>query len=51
MPFVHLCFVHAIHEAQKEIHRGISLNIPTLIMHSHQSKYPKNGVLMHSKVM
>jgi hypothetical protein len=41
MPFVDLCFVHAIHEAQKEIHRGITLNIPTLIMHSHQSKYPK----------
>ena len=41
LPFVHLCFVNAIHKAQKEIHRGISLNIPTLIMHSHQSKYPK----------
>ncbi|WAU75538.1 alpha/beta hydrolase [Acinetobacter sp. LF10] len=41
LPFVHLCFVRAIHKAQKEIHRGISLNIPTLIMHSHQSKYPK----------
>lgn len=41
MPFVHLCFVHAIHEAQKEIHRGVSLKIPALIMHSHQSKYPK----------
>ena len=40
-PFVQLCFVHAIHEAQKEIHKGITLNIPTLIMHSHQSKYPK----------
>ncbi|MCL5766930.1 alpha/beta hydrolase [Acinetobacter sp. ANC5681] len=41
LPYVHLCFVNAIHKAQKEIHRGISLNIPTLIMHSHQSKYPK----------
>ncbi|AZM37995.1 alpha/beta hydrolase [Acinetobacter baumannii] len=41
LPFVHLCFVNAIHKAQKKIHRGISLNIPTLIMHSHQSKYPK----------
>jgi hypothetical protein len=36
---------------QKEIHRGISLKFQRLIMHSHQSKYPKNGVLMHSKVM
>lgn len=41
MPFVQLCFVHAIHEAQKEIHQGISLSIPTLLMHSHQSKFPK----------
>ena len=41
MPFVHLSFVTAIHEAQKEIHRGVSLNVPTLIMHSHQSKFPK----------
>ncbi|USA47796.1 alpha/beta hydrolase [Acinetobacter sp. C26M] len=41
MPFVHLCFVTAIHEAQKEIHQGVTLNVPTLIMHSHQSKFPK----------
>jgi len=41
VPFVRLCFVHAIHEAQKEVHQGIRLNIPTLIMHSHQSKYPR----------
>ena len=40
-PKVRLSFVRAIHEAQKEIHRGVSLKIPTLIMHSHQSKYPK----------
>ncbi|MCH7383625.1 MULTISPECIES: alpha/beta hydrolase [Acinetobacter] len=41
MPFVHLSFVTAIHEAQKEIHQGVTLNVPTLIMHSHQSKFPK----------
>lgn len=41
MPFVDLCFVTAIHEAQKEIHKGVSLKVPTLIMHSHQSKYPR----------
>jgi alpha-beta hydrolase superfamily lysophospholipase len=41
VPFVRLCFVHAIHEAQKEVHQGIRLNIPTLIIHSHQSKYPR----------
>ncbi len=27
--------------SEGEIHKGIKLNIPTLIMHSHQSKYPK----------
>ena len=41
MPFVQLCFVHAIAEAQKEIHQGVRLTIPTLIMHSHQTKFPK----------
>ncbi len=41
MPFVHLSFVTAIHEAQKEIHRGVTLNVPTLIMHSHQSNNPR----------
>ena len=37
---VRLSFVHAIHEAQKQIHQGVSLHIPTLIMHSTQSSYP-----------
>ncbi|OBY75709.1 alpha/beta hydrolase [Acinetobacter gyllenbergii] len=41
MPFVHLSFVTAIHEAQKEIHQGVTLNVPTLIMHSHQSNNPR----------
>ena len=41
MPFVQLCFVHAIREGQKEIHKGVQLNIPMLMMHSHQSKFPK----------
>ncbi|MCH7337044.1 alpha/beta hydrolase [Acinetobacter sp. NIPH 2699] len=40
-PTVQLSFVHAIHTAQKEIHRGVKLNIPALIMHSHQTKNPK----------
>ncbi|MFH7766387.1 alpha/beta hydrolase [Acinetobacter sp. BSP-28] len=40
-PMVRLSFVRAIYEAQKEIHQGVSLNIPTLVMHSHQSKNPK----------
>ena len=40
-PFVRLGFVHAIYEAQKKIHHGIYLSIPTLVMYSHQTKNPK----------
>lgn len=40
-PMVYLSFIHAIYEAQKEIHAGPSLAIPALIMHSHQSKNPR----------
>nr|WP_174505665.1 alpha/beta hydrolase [Acinetobacter sp. Marseille-Q1620] len=40
-PLVYLSFVHAIFEAQKEIHQGVKLSIPALIMHSHQTRYPK----------
>ena len=38
--WVRLSFVHAIHEAQKEIHQGVRLNIPTLLMHAHKTTYP-----------
>lgn len=38
---VQLSFIHAIHEAQKRIHRGLRLNIPVLVMHSHQTKRPR----------
>ena len=40
-PMVRLSFVRAIFEAQKEIHQGVQLNIPALVMHSHQTKNPK----------
>lgn len=40
-PKVYLSFVRAIFEAQKEIHHGVQLNIPSLIMHSHKTTYPK----------
>ena len=40
-PMVRLSFVRAIFEAQKEIHQGVSLNVPALVMHSHQTKNPK----------
>lgn len=40
-PMVYLSFIHAIYEAQKEIHAGPKLSIPALIMHSHQSTNPK----------
>ncbi len=38
---VQLSFIRAIHRAQSEIHKGINLSVPTLIMHSHQSANPK----------
>ncbi|WP_347455419.1 alpha/beta hydrolase [Acinetobacter thermotolerans] len=40
-PLVRLSFVHAIHEAQKEIHQGVRLDISTLLMYSHQTTYPR----------
>lgn len=40
-PMVYLSFVHAIYEAQKEIHQGIFLNIPVLVMHSNRTTYPQ----------
>lgn len=40
-PKVRLSFIRAIFEAQKEIHQGVRLNIPALVMHSHQTKNPK----------
>lgn len=38
---VYLSFIHAIYEAQKEIHRGAKLNVPALIMHSDRTTAPK----------
>lgn len=38
---VKLSFIRAIYEAQKEIHAGVTLTIPTLVMHSHQTTNPK----------
>lgn len=38
---VKLSFVRAIYEAQKEIHAGVTLTIPTLVIHSHQTTNPK----------
>lgn len=40
-PMVYLSFVHAIFEAQKEIHQGIQLNIPVLVMHSARTTSPR----------
>ena len=40
MPFVRLSFIRAIHQAQQTLHQGIHLNVPTLVMHSHQTRYP-----------
>ncbi len=40
-PLVYTSFVHAIFEAQKEIHSGVKVFVPTLVMRSHQTKNPK----------
>lgn len=40
-PTVLLSFVRAIHSAQKEVHKGVYIDIPVLVMHSHQTKNPK----------
>ena len=40
-PMVYLSFVHAIFEAQKEIHHGLQLNIPVLVMHSARTTCPR----------
>lgn len=38
---VYISFVRAIFEAQKEIHQGVKLNIPVLVMHSARSTHPQ----------
>lgn len=40
-PKVRLSFISAVFEAQKEIHRGVKIDVPVLVMHSHQTKNPR----------
>ncbi len=40
-PTVALGFIRAIYQAQQELQQGVRLAIPTLIMHSDQSRFPK----------
>lgn len=40
-PKVRLSFISAVFEAQKEIHRGVKIAVPVLVMHSHQTKNPR----------
>ena len=40
-PMVYISFVHAVFEAQKEIHAGAKLTIPALVMHSDKTRNPK----------
>ena len=42
IPKVPLGFIHAIYQAQQEIHKGVYINIPTLIMHSDKTTNPKH---------
>lgn len=40
-PNVKLSFVRAIYEAQKEIHQGVYMSVPTLVMYSNRTTNPK----------
>ena len=40
-PKVRISFIRAIYEAQKEIHQGVRVDVPVLVMHSHQTKNPR----------
>ncbi|WP_374570575.1 alpha/beta hydrolase [Acinetobacter sp.] len=40
-PKVRLSFIRAVFEAQKEVHRGVNINVPALVMHSHRTKNPR----------
>jgi alpha-beta hydrolase superfamily lysophospholipase len=50
-PKVYLSFVHAIFEAQKEIHAGVQINVPTLVMHSHKTPILRNLTEMLKALM
>lgn len=39
--FVPLSFIHAVYQVQQQLQQGISLHLPTLIMHSQHSSSPK----------
>ncbi|WOE32357.1 MULTISPECIES: alpha/beta hydrolase [unclassified Acinetobacter] len=41
VPYIPLSFIHAIYEAQQEIHQGPYLSVPTLVMYSSQTTAPK----------
>ena len=40
-PKVRISFIRAIYEAQKEIHQDVRVDVPVLVMHSHQTKNPR----------
>ncbi len=46
---ISLGFIHAIHEAQKELRHGLHLPVPTLVMHAHQSYFPKKWGIQAQK--
>ena len=41
-PFLKISFVRAIFESHRELHQGIYLSVPTLVMHSDRTTNPKN---------
>ena len=52
-PFVRLSFLNAVYQVQQELQRGIRLNLPTLVMHSHQSSRSKkwSAEIQHSDII
>lgn len=52
-PFVRLSFLRAVHQVQQELQRGVRLNVPTLVMHSHQSSLSKtwSSTTAHSDII
>ena len=50
-PTVQLSFCTCDSYRAKEIHHGVKLNVPALIMHSHQTKTRANGDQMQLEAM
>ncbi|WP_297425689.1 alpha/beta hydrolase [uncultured Acinetobacter sp.] len=52
-PWVRLSFIHAVYRVQQQLQQGISLHLPTLVMHSQKSSAPrtKTKEVNHSDII